>query len=511
MADTTTILVIDDSATIRRLVDSTLSRDGYSVILAPNAEDGIEMAGEHRPDMILLDHQLPGTTGFDVCQILIADPELSKIPVVISSTLRKRAYVEYADLSNVVDMLPKPYTEELLLTTVGNALDTGQMIVSSQADGTAIPEVINQQGESDLSGTFQGFSIREVIDFLNNGKKNGTLEIEGQHKRYSIYLNAGRVIGIASTGVPAEEVVDRLPESLNELAPVLNVTMGRSGAALESILDLLNTEVLDPRLLRKLLRHQAAVLLVNCFGEELKSFRFDGRKEVPSLFERLPLDVSVLALLVEGAITRRADELPEISGSESFSRRPIRGQNLDRAGLTAKQSMVLGQLTSARTLSELGEAIDGSNSELRAVLYGFELAELIECSGGGGESPRRVVVYESEAAVANAIKKAFDGHSGYEMTVVNDATAARLVARRTSPDVVVVDATDLQVFGELRAAVTSDRTLWVATNDDGTVPKGASVAIERPFGPEKLLEVLGRSDCSDGLVNDTAEQNLCTT
>ena len=141
MADTTTILVIDDSATIRRLVDSTLSRDGYSVILAPNAEDGIEMAGEHRPDMILLDHQLPGTTGFDVCQILIADPELSKIPVVISSTLRKRAYVEYADLSNVVDMLPKPYTEELLLTTVGNALDTGQMIVSSQADGTAIPRL----------------------------------------------------------------------------------------------------------------------------------------------------------------------------------------------------------------------------------------------------------------------------------------------------------------------------------------------------------------------------------
>ena len=86
-----TILVIDDSSTIRRLVDSTLSRAGYSVALAPTAEDGVRMADELRPDMILLDHQLPGTTGFDVCQQLLSLPDLGQIPVVISSTLRKKS------------------------------------------------------------------------------------------------------------------------------------------------------------------------------------------------------------------------------------------------------------------------------------------------------------------------------------------------------------------------------------------------------------------------------------
>lgn len=101
-----TILVIDDSATIRRLVDSTLSPAGYRVVLTANAEDGVREAVALQPDMILLDHQLPGTTGFEVCQSLLASDATKSIPVVVSSTLRKKAYAEYTDLANVVDMLP---------------------------------------------------------------------------------------------------------------------------------------------------------------------------------------------------------------------------------------------------------------------------------------------------------------------------------------------------------------------------------------------------------------------
>ena len=161
-----TILVIDDSATIRRLIDGHLGSSGYTVVLAPTAEEGLSLADEVLPDLILLDHQLPGTTGFEVCTALANNPRLQKIPVVVSSTLRKRAYVEYADLSNVVDMLPKPYTTELLETTVVNAIATGTMIVQSQAQGTAIPEVIEAQTEASLSGSFDQFDPREIIDFL---------------------------------------------------------------------------------------------------------------------------------------------------------------------------------------------------------------------------------------------------------------------------------------------------------------------------------------------------------
>ena len=92
--------------------------------------------------------------------------------MVISSTLRKKAYAEYIDLDNVVDMLPKPYTEELLRTTVANALETAAMIVSSQSQGTAVPEVIQQLDEAALAGSFACFGLRELLDFLNNGRKS---------------------------------------------------------------------------------------------------------------------------------------------------------------------------------------------------------------------------------------------------------------------------------------------------------------------------------------------------
>ncbi|MCA9079092.1 MAG: response regulator, partial [Planctomycetaceae bacterium] len=130
---TRTILVIDDSATIRKLVDTHLSEEGYRVVLAPTAEQGLVLAREVRPDLILLDHQLPGTTGLAVCQQIIQFPECVSTPFVVSSTLRKQAYAEYLEIPNVVDSLHKPFQPELLKMTVSNALETGSLIVSSQS------------------------------------------------------------------------------------------------------------------------------------------------------------------------------------------------------------------------------------------------------------------------------------------------------------------------------------------------------------------------------------------
>ena len=66
------ILVIDDSPTIRKMVECHLSQAGYRVALAPDADRGLELARAIAPSLILLDHQLPGTTGDQVCRRLAA-------------------------------------------------------------------------------------------------------------------------------------------------------------------------------------------------------------------------------------------------------------------------------------------------------------------------------------------------------------------------------------------------------------------------------------------------------
>jgi CheY-like chemotaxis protein len=438
-----TILVIDDSATIRKLVDTHLSPVGYRVVLAPNAEDGIKLAGEIHPDLILLDHQLPGTTGYDVCCQLVQSPELQSIPVVVSSTLRKKAYAEYIDLDNVVDMLPKPYTEELLRTTVANALETAAMIVSSQSQGTAVPEVIQQLDEAALSGTLACFGLRELIDFLNNGRKQGVLEVEAERTRIRFHLDRGRIQAVYATGIDpgsVERIVQRLPKSLVNLAPVLKMTLGgRSCAEVDGFVQLLDQKVLDPRLMAKLMRFQAAMLVRLAFSSELKQFRFEAGLAKNALHKNLPLDISLLALLVEGSIY--ADDQPDSSQNQIYVRRAIRGQNLDRAGLSARHMKVLNVLSEPKDVDQLASALGWDNEEVYQVMHGFVLAELVEQREQSVAG--QFVVFEPDADAAQSLRRSLDdSDQRYNGKVVRDKIALQLVLKRTIPHTLVFAADD---------------------------------------------------------------------
>jgi len=104
------ILIVDDSHTIRKMVECHLSQAGYRVAMAADAEQGLELARSLHPQLILLDHQLPGTTGDEVCQRLLEGESTARIPVVISSAMRNRAFARYPEFPNVVDQIPKPFT-----------------------------------------------------------------------------------------------------------------------------------------------------------------------------------------------------------------------------------------------------------------------------------------------------------------------------------------------------------------------------------------------------------------
>ena len=445
-----TVLLIDDSATIRRLVDSELSSAGYRVVLAPTAEEGLEKARKELPDLIILDHQLPGTTGYDVCRKLLEIPETSKIPVVASSTLRKKAYSEYVDCSNVVDMLPKPYTAEVLIATVESAIDTGAMVIHSQSEGSSVPEVIDELGESDFAGTFSCFGLREVIDMLNNGSKRGVLEVQSNKCRVYVYLDNGRIQAVTATGIEASEVAKYLPLSLAELAPVIKFTIsGRRGSETDGLAELLDNKVLDPRLLKKLLRLQAAILLRLCYSGQLKSFRFEQGQVAPSLFRKLPLDISQLALLVEGAMTCQQKELPDIVPESGFVRRAIRGQNLDRAGLSTEHMKLMGVVNEAITIDQISKRLAWPQEEVRRVVHGFELAELIE----------RRQIQETAKVFAVAFSAEMHGRwSSFFKTVeeqisgklLRDWLALGLMIRRQKPGVLLVELKDEIALSQLQ-------------------------------------------------------------
>lgn len=78
-----TVLVIEGNEMDMKLMRTVLQINGnYAVLEAENAEDGIEMARKHRPDIILMDIQLPGMSGLEATLLIKSDTELRYIPVV---------------------------------------------------------------------------------------------------------------------------------------------------------------------------------------------------------------------------------------------------------------------------------------------------------------------------------------------------------------------------------------------------------------------------------------------
>lgn len=76
------ILLIEDHEDNRRIVRDLLTSVGYELIEAVTGEDGVALAEQHRPDLILMDVLLPGLNGYDATRLIKAKPELKQIPII---------------------------------------------------------------------------------------------------------------------------------------------------------------------------------------------------------------------------------------------------------------------------------------------------------------------------------------------------------------------------------------------------------------------------------------------
>ncbi len=106
-----TVLVIDDEAVVRDLMQRALGREGFRVVTAAGGEEGLRLARELRPEVITLDVLMPGLDGWAVLLALKADPALADIPVIML-TIMEDKNLGYA--LGAADYLTKPIDRERL-------------------------------------------------------------------------------------------------------------------------------------------------------------------------------------------------------------------------------------------------------------------------------------------------------------------------------------------------------------------------------------------------------------
>jgi DNA-binding response OmpR family regulator len=110
-----TVLVADDDADILRFVEINLRMEGFEVVTARDGPDALAKAVAVRPDLILLDVQMPGIDGYTVCARIRAHAGLADVPVIIVTANYGTAEVEAARRVGADDFLVKPFLPATLL------------------------------------------------------------------------------------------------------------------------------------------------------------------------------------------------------------------------------------------------------------------------------------------------------------------------------------------------------------------------------------------------------------
>lgn len=125
-SDTRTVLYIEDNASNMRLVERMLRRPDIRLLSSVDGNRGLALAQEHRPDLILLDLNLPGLSGEEVLEQLRADPDLETIPVVIVSADAMPGQRERLLQAGARDYLTKPIEVNRFLEVVFGLLEEGR-------------------------------------------------------------------------------------------------------------------------------------------------------------------------------------------------------------------------------------------------------------------------------------------------------------------------------------------------------------------------------------------------
>ena len=116
------ILVVEDTEDNRQILRDLLGMAGYTMIEAQDGAEGVAKATEHKPDLILMDIQMPVMDGYEATRQIKANPELKAIPIVAVTSYALSGDEAKARAAGCDDYIAKPYSPRQMLAKVREIL-----------------------------------------------------------------------------------------------------------------------------------------------------------------------------------------------------------------------------------------------------------------------------------------------------------------------------------------------------------------------------------------------------
>jgi len=116
-------LVVDDSITVRRVMERFLERNGLRVVTAKDGLDAISVLQDHKPDIILLDIEMPRMDGYEFATHVRNDDRVADVPIIMITSRAGDKHRARAIEIGVNDYLGKPYQDSQLLEAIARLLE----------------------------------------------------------------------------------------------------------------------------------------------------------------------------------------------------------------------------------------------------------------------------------------------------------------------------------------------------------------------------------------------------
>ena len=229
-----TILIVEDDLDVAEMLDAYFRVQGYNVLMANWGEDGVRVAQEKRPELVILDIRLPDIDGYEVASRLRSNRRTENIPIIFLTEKRSREERLHGLELGADDYITKPFDIQELRLRVRNSLQRlTQGAVTNPVTGFAEGVLVEERLQDCLE--ISGWAIILItLDNLEIFREDyGFVASDDVLRAVSLMIhNAIRKLGSASDFVghfsPSEFIVITQPEVVAELGELIRTRLDQS-------------------------------------------------------------------------------------------------------------------------------------------------------------------------------------------------------------------------------------------------------------------------------------------
>lgn len=295
-----TVLVVEDNYLNLKLVRDILELDGTNVLEAETAETGIELARRHKPDVILMDIELPGMDGLSATRVICGDPELNTIPVIAMTAYAMEEDRRKAQTAGCCGYITKPINIKSFQKTVNRYLSRAEApAASGNEQNPPAKQLIGACGHRILIVDDDALNVKLLEAQLSSKGYHVVTALDGsaalervQQERPDLIL-----LDIMMPGIDGYEVTERLKaDDDTRCIPIILVTAltgeeekkkGLEAGADEFINKPINYPELEARVFSLLrlkeyqeqlgTRRRSEKMMVNALSDAVDTVELDGR------------------------------------------------------------------------------------------------------------------------------------------------------------------------------------------------------------------------------------------